>query len=92
VGRFEIAALLVETRAPEVTRIMGACAIFEAACDVTRQRYTYCGSSRLFRPLREGERVPWYRWHFDIEGGLWVREIGNEAPANFAGGWRLWQR
>jgi hypothetical protein len=72
IGRFEIAAPLVEQRAPEVTRIMGACAIFEARFEVARQTFSYCGSCRLFRPVRDAERLPWYGWWFDADGGMRV--------------------
>jgi hypothetical protein len=92
IGRFEIAAPLVEQRAPEVTRIMGACAIFEARFEVARQTFSYCGSCRLFRPVRDAERLPWYGWWFDADGGMRAVEIANDAPFAFTAGLHLWQR
>jgi hypothetical protein len=92
VGRFEISSYLVEPRAPAVTRIMGTCEIFEARFEMARQTFSYCGSCRLFRPVREAERLPWYGWWFDADGGMRAVEIASDAPLAFTAGLKLWQR
>jgi hypothetical protein len=46
----------------------------------------------LFRPVRESERLPWYGWWFDADGGMRAVEIANDAPFAFTAGLQLWQR
>jgi hypothetical protein len=73
-GFFEFAACLVEARAPEVTRVMGACAILSARGFAPQGVYRYLATARQFRPVSEGALIPFYVWFFDAGGAMWAVE------------------
>jgi hypothetical protein len=74
-GLFELARFLVEARAPEVTRVMGACAVLRCWYFERLAVYGYCASSRYFRVVLVGELIPCYEWLFEADGGLRAIEL-----------------
>jgi hypothetical protein len=84
-GLFEIAGFLVDARAPEVTRVMSACAILRCWYFERLAVYGYCASSRYFRVVLVGELIPCYEWLFEANGGLRAIELdGADALRHYA--------
>lgn len=74
-GRFCIAADMVRNATPELTRIMGSCAIFRAEYMMVSNRVEYVAYSFRFREIEEGEIAPLYEWFFSNCGDMWCEEV-----------------
>lgn len=67
-GRFSIPATWVDEARPEVTRVMGMCAIFRAEHMMMCDRVEYHAACWKFRPVPVGDIAPEYSWIFSEEG------------------------
>lgn len=75
-GYFRLSIGAVKARDYTVTRILGACAVYRAETKLELGDVEYWASSRYFREVPEGERIPAYIWYMTPDD-LKVQEVSS---------------
>ena len=78
-GVFRIPAQWVQEMRPEVTRIMGMCAVYRAEHLLMSDQVEYVVECWKFRPVPPGEIAPGYAWSFSEDGSVDCHETTSQA-------------